>query len=87
MPIAKMVLVQARNSLHCNNGGICAHTCTKFDDAENINKVTAAMLVNFVSIFLGDPTSGKKCEKNTSEIDRRTRFAPLHGQMFGAYLS
>jgi hypothetical protein len=41
-------------------------------------------LVKIRSIFWGDPRCGEKIEKNTSEIDRRTRFSPFEGQMIGA---
>jgi hypothetical protein len=87
MLIAKMVLLQARKDLHWHQASTCAHTCTKLYRAETISKATAAILVKFMSIFWGDPRSGKKIEINTSQIDRRTRFSPLEGQMIGAYKS
>ena len=44
-------------------------------------------MVKIRSLFWGDPRCGKKIEINTSEIDRRTRFAQLEAQMIGAYKS
>jgi len=63
------------------------HTWYKGIYREPLNKNTAGISVKIRSVFWGDPRCGKKIEKNTSEIDRRTRFAPLEAQMIGAYIS
>ena len=54
---------------------------------EPLNKNTAGISVKIRSVFWGDPRCGEKIEINTSQIDRRTRFSPLEGQMIGAYKS
>ena len=87
MLMASVGMKQFRNSFHCFECRGEPHTWYKGIYREPLNKNTAGILVKIRSIFWGDPRCGKKFEKNTSEIDRRTRFSPLEAQMMGAYIS